>query len=146
MFGGKKKARVIQQDKEEILKKKFAILKKEVPIYVFTREGENDLFNRFTVALIKELGKLTPRIIPEFHEVGDEVSKKYDVRRSPTILIDPEACHIRYTGSPAGEEMRSFLDTIVMTSVGKTLLSSSARERLAALKDGRHIQVFVTPT
>ncbi|MDP2992875.1 MAG: hypothetical protein Q8N82_05880 [Deltaproteobacteria bacterium] len=146
MFGGKKKAKVIQQDQEKILKKKFEILKKEVPIYVFTREGENDPFNRFTVALIKDLGNLTPKIIPEFHEVGDEVSKKYDVSRSPTILIDPEAYHIRYTGSPAGEEMRSFLDTIVMTSVGKTLLSSSDRERLAALKDGRHIQVFVTPT
>ncbi|MDD5452577.1 MAG: hypothetical protein PHT49_11845 [Desulfovibrionales bacterium] len=146
MFGGKKKAKVIQQDKEEILKKKFDILKKEVPIYVFTREGENDPFNRFTMALIKELGKLTPKIIPEFHELGDEVSKKYDVSRSPTILIDPAAYHIRYTGSPAGEEMRSFLDTIVMTSVGKTLLSSSARKRLAALKESRHIQVFVTPT
>jgi len=146
MFGGKKKAKVIQQDKEEILKKKFDILKKEVPIYVFTRKGENDPFNRFTMALIKELGKLTPKIIPEFHEIGDEVSKKYDVSRSPTILIDPAAYHIRYTGSPAGEEMRSFLDTIVMTSVGKTRLSSSDRERLTTLKESRHIQVFVTPT
>lgn len=146
MFGGRKKAKVIQQDKGDILKKKFDILKKEVPVYVFTREGENDPFNRFTMALIKELGKLTPKIIPEFHELGGEVSKKYDVSRSPTILIDPATYHIRYTGSPAGEEMRSFLDTIVMTSVGKMLLSSSDRKRLAALKDGRHIQVFVTPT
>ncbi|MFZ5994257.1 MAG: hypothetical protein ACOYU4_04660 [Thermodesulfobacteriota bacterium] len=146
MFGGRKKAKVIQQDKEEILKKKFDILKKEVPIHVFTREGENDPFNHFTMALIKELGKLTPRIIPEFHELGNEVSKKYDVSRSPTILIDPASYHIRYTGSPAGEEMRSFLDTIIMVSLGKTRLSSSARERLAALKDSRHIQVFVTPT
>ncbi len=146
MFVGEKKEKVIQKDKEEILRNKFSVLEKKVPVHVFTREGENDPFNRFTAALIKELGKLTTKIVPVFHNMGDDASQKYNVHRSPTVLIDPENYNIRYTGSPAGEEMRSFLDVIVMTSLGRTFLSPSNRARLVELKEKRYIQVFVTPT
>ncbi len=133
-------------DTYEVLRKKFEVLKEEVPIYVFTREEENQPFNRFLVAFVKELQKLTPKILPFFHEIGDETSKLYNVSRSPTVLIYPERYKIRYTGSPAGEEMRSFLDAIVMVSMGRSVLSTAARDRLAELKEARHIRVFVNPT
>lgn len=131
---------------DEILRNRFKALKRDVPVYVFTRKGENDPFNRFTTAVITQLKKLTEKIVPEFHAVGDEISKRYNVGRSPTILIDPEIYHIRYTGAPAGEEMRSFIDAIVMASQGESFLSDDSKEFLDKLTETRYIRVFVSPT
>ncbi len=146
MSVGKDEQEPVTGDDGRVLGERLEALKREVPIYVFTRKGENEQFNRFTVAAIKALRKLSPKIIPAFHAVGDEVANKYKVDRSPTILIDPEAYRIRYTGSPAGEEMRSLLDTVTMVSLGKSFLSDSSRKRLDELKEERDIRVFVTPT
>lgn len=131
---------------DDVLKKKFQVLKNEVPIHVFTREGVNQPFNRFVVALAKELQKLSPKIPAFFYSLDDDIAKKYDVSRSPTVLIDPDHYHIRYTGSPAGEEIRSFLDAITMLSLRKTFLSEESRKKLSELTEPRHIKVFVSPT
>lgn len=131
---------------DEILRNRFKALKRDVPVYVFTRKGENDPFNRFTTAVITQLKKLTEKIVPEFHVIGDEVSKRYNVERSPTVLIDPETFRIRYSGAPAGEEMRSFIDAIVMASQEESFLSEDSKEFLDKLTETRYIRVFVSPT
>ncbi|MFH1146762.1 MAG: FAD-dependent oxidoreductase [Pseudomonadota bacterium] len=131
---------------DEILRDRFKALKREVPVYIFTRKGEKGPFNRLTVAVMTELKKLTQKIVPEFHAIGDKISKKYDVERSPTILIDPETHRIRYTGAPAGEEMRSFVDAIIMASQGESFLSDESKESLDKLTEARYIRVFVSPT
>lgn len=135
-----------EHEPNEILRQKLEMLEREVPVYVFTRKGENDPFNRFTVAFITDLQKMTLKIVPEFHIIGDETSKTYNVERSPTILIDPEFYNIRYTGAPAGEEMRSFVNTIVMVSQKESFLSDDSKEFLDKLTEARNIRVFVSPT
>jgi thioredoxin reductase (NADPH) len=113
---------------------------------VFTKQGENEPYNALTVKFTTDLGKLSNKIDVKFNSIGDEKSKKYNVIRSPTILINPEEYSIRYTGAPAGEEGRSFIEAIMMVSHRKSGLSESSKEILSKLKEKKHIQVYVTPT
>lgn len=137
---------IITEDVKELLRETFKDLKDEVYIEVFTKKGINDPFNDAVTKLIKAIAEITPKIKASFHKIGDEVSKKRGVERSPTILINPEEFSIRFTGAPLGEEGRSLIVTILMASTGRVLLSESSLKRLKELNSERQIQVFVSPT
>lgn len=137
---------VIPLDIKEKLREEFKILKRRIAIYVFTREGENEQFNLFSIKLVQELSQLSDKIEVKFYKISEPESEKYNIKRSPTILIDPENFNIRYTGAPAGEEGRSFIESILMASLGFSVLAKQSKEQLAKLKEKRHIMVFVSPT
>lgn len=111
---------------------------------MFTKEKENDEFNFYTEKFLQDLSKISEKIIVHQNKIGDEKSKKYNINRSPTILLQPEEYSIRYTGAPMGEEGRSFIEAIVMVSQKNSHLSQSSKEILAALNETRQVQVFVT--
>jgi thioredoxin reductase (NADPH) len=134
----------LPDDTKKILRKRFKQLKEKVVLKVFTKDGLNDQFNTLTTLFAKELTKLSDKIIVDFHSVGDEFSKKYDVTHSPTVLFNPDEYHIRYTGAPFGEESRSFIDALIMISQRKSYLSQESKEMLSQLSESRHVQVFVT--
>ncbi len=146
MSEDKKEDYLLSKEARKTLKKRFEKLKKKVLIEVFTKEGENDSYNELTVKFTSELSKLSKKIETRLNIIGDEKSVKYEVYRSPSILIDPEHYNIRYTGAPLGEEAKSFLEAIFLVSIGESGLSKESKEKLADLKDKRHIQVFVLPT
>jgi thioredoxin reductase (NADPH) len=131
---------------KKILTERFTSLKNKVILEVFTRKGQNDQFNDLTVFFAEELEKISNKIEVHVHNISDETSKKYHVERSPTILINPEQYHIRYTGAPFGEEGRSFIETILLVSQRESSLSKTSKDLLAKLDTPRHIQVFVTLT
>ena len=135
------KKSIFPKDVKEKLKEKFRVLKRKIVLDVFTKKGPNDQFNQFSIQICKELAKLTDKIEVELHEI----SERYKITRSPTILIDPKNYQIRYTGAPAGEEGRSFIQAIIMASTDNSLLSESSKERISTLKKRHHIQVFVNP-
>ena len=137
---------IFLRDTREKLTESFKILKRKIALDVFTKKGVNDKFNDLAIQISKELAELTDKIETRLHDIGGKASEQYKVSRSPTILIDPENYQISYTGAPAGEEMRSFIQSIIMASTDNSSLSKSSKERLTALKEKRHIQVFVTPT
>jgi len=136
----------IQKDTRDTLIKKFKEMKEKVILEVFTKQGENESYNALTVKFTTDLGKLSDKIEVKFNLIGDEKSKKYNVTRSPTILINPEEYSIRYTGAPAGEEGKSFIEAIMMVSHRESGLSKSSKKILSKLKEKKHIQVYVTPT
>lgn len=137
---------VIPLDIKRKLREEFEILRRRIAICVFTREGENEQFNLFSIKLVQELSQLSDKIEANFYKISEPESEKYNIKRSPTILIDPENFNIRYTGAPAGEEGRSFIESILMASLGISVLAKQSREKLAKLKEKRHIMVFVSPT
>jgi thioredoxin reductase (NADPH) len=137
---------IITESMRESLKESFKALAGDVNMHVFTKKGSNDQYNDLTVQVIREIAETHPKIKAHFHELGDEDSKKYDVRRSPTLLISPEKYNIRFTGSPLGEEGRSLVMAIIMASTGQTIASEDSRKRLDRLKEKRHVRVFVSPT
>lgn len=136
----------ITEDIKQILRDTFKELKEDVAIEVFTKEGENEAFNEATVSLVKTLSEISTKIRPSFHTVGDDLSLKRGVSRSPSILLAPDRYAIRYTGSPLGEEGRSFIIAIIMVSTSSVVLKEESVRRLAELKENRTVQIFVSPT
>jgi thioredoxin reductase (NADPH) len=53
---------------------------------------------------------------------------------------------IRFVGIPAGYELRSLLDAILMVSTRESGLSQPARALLATIDEPIRLKVFVTPT
>ena len=124
----------------------FSNLRDDVAIEVYTLAGMNDQYNEATVALVKGLASLSEKIKASFHTVGDAQSQKRNVTRSPSVLIAPDKYQMRYTGSPLGEEGKSLIVGIMMASTGGTVFSEQSARKLAALKEKRHIQVYMSPT
>jgi thioredoxin reductase (NADPH) len=119
-------------------------LNNTVVLEVFTQEQQNDQYNLLTMHFLQELKELSDKIIVHMNQVGDEKSKKYQVTRSPTILLNPDEYNIRYIGAPLGEEGRSFIEAILMVSKKQSGLSQVAKNLLADLKEPRFIKVFIT--
>lgn len=138
---------IIPEDVKKTLRDTFfKDLQEDVAIEVFTLAGMNDQYNAATVALVRSLVSLSPKLRASFHTVGDQHSVKRNVTRSPSILIAPDKYRLRYTGAPMGEEGRSLLLAIMMASTGRTVLSEQGAKRLLELKDRREVQVYVSPT
>jgi thioredoxin reductase (NADPH) len=138
---------LIAPDSRKVLQEEFSQLRAPVRIVVFTDEKrKDDPFNDFSVRLVRELSEITDKITPSFESLAGELAKKYDVTRSPTLLLQPDTYAIRFTGAPAGEEVRSLMIAILMASTGSTILSDDSRRRLAALQEKRAVRVFVSPT
>jgi thioredoxin reductase (NADPH) len=136
--------KIIHDDAKKILQERFKELLNIVHLAVFTQEKHNSQYDVMTVAFLRELAKLSDKIVVHEHYLGDEEAKKYHVSRSPTILLNPDEYHLRYIGAPLGEEGRSFLESILMVSRKQSGLSQSSKKLLANLNDSRHIRVFVT--
>jgi len=136
----------ITEDIKKILRDTLKQLKDDVIIEVFTEKGGNEAFNEATVGLVKALSGISPKIKSSFHDVGDDFSRMRGVTRSPTVLLAPDKYTIRYTGSPLGEEGRSFIVAIIMVSTASVVLKEESLQRLAELKEKRAIQIFVSPT
>jgi thioredoxin reductase (NADPH) len=137
---------LLSPESKKALEKGFSQFKNPVAVTVFTKEGQNEPFNEFSVNLLKELSGIIDKIRPEFENIGSELSKKYDVSRSPTILIGPGRFNIRFLGAPAGEEAATLMASILMASTGQTALSEASRSRLDDLKEPRNVKIFVSPT
>jgi thioredoxin reductase (NADPH) len=141
-----KKTVLITPDSRKILQEEFSQLRSPVTLMVFTDDTKNKPFNDFCLALISELAEITDKITPVFGSLTGDLAKRYDVTRSPTILLQPDKYRIRFTGAPAGEEVRTLMISLLMASTGGSVLSDDSRKRLGDLKEQRTIRVFVSPT
>jgi thioredoxin reductase (NADPH) len=146
VVNGMPEAKLIPDDARKMIAERLNSFRDHVNVEVYTKDGEQDEFNAVSVGLVTELAEISPKIVPKFFKIGDTRSKEMGVERTPTILIAPEKYKIRYTGAPAGEEGRSFMQIIEQVSLGDSMFSQKVKARLAQLKEKRNIQVFVTPT
>ncbi|MEB3845181.1 MAG: thioredoxin family protein [Desulfurococcales archaeon] len=108
-----------------------------------------------TVLLLKMMEQASPRDengepklkVRIFDKSVEEHRKEFErqgVERVPTVtLIDG---YIRYTGIPAGEEIRGLIETILRISEGESGLNKSTGEILASLKGKVYIETIVTPS
>ena len=73
-----------------------------------------------------------------------EAFKRVGVERVPTVsFIDGYA---RWTGIPAGEEIRALVEVIMRISERESGLEESTKEELRRLKGRVHVEVIVTPS
>jgi len=120
-----------------------------VKLIVFTQEIECN-YCKETVALIKELTKIDPKIESEVYDFqkNKEAVKKYGIDKIPAIVVEKETedYGIRFYGIPSGYEFVSLLETIRTVSTGEHGLGDENVERIKGIDTDVHLQVFVTPT
>ena len=135
----------LPKDSREYLEKLFRDLKAPVRFEVFTQAGTNDPYNEAMTRFVTDLGRLSAMIQLEFFAIPSDQAAKREVTRSPTLLISPDAYRIRYTGSPLGEEARTFIEAILLVSAGQSGLSKVSKDLLGHLDEARAVRVFVNP-
>ena len=136
----------LPQDSREYLEKVFADLKDVVRLEVYTRRGDNDPYNEAMTGFTRDLARLSGGkiTVDALDADGDEAAKR-GVSASPTLLIQPDSYRMGYMGAPLGEEARTFIETIIQVSHGKSMLSDVSRQLLDKLDQPRDVKVFMNP-
>lgn len=135
-----------RKEVEDQLRTILGALPHNVPIYLFTRRGENDVLNDAARDLIKAFRSLSSKIEFREFDLGHEMARKFAVTASPTLLFDPERVSISYMGVPYGEESRTFMGTLILVGHREANLNEQSRGIIEQIDSPRHIRVFVSPT
>jgi thioredoxin reductase (NADPH) len=133
----------------DIEKQLKAVLEKmphSVPLYLFTRKGENEVLNEAARAMIRAFQELSDKIEFKEYDLDHQSARKWEVTVSPTILFDPENIAIRYLGAPYGEEGRTFLGTILLLGFRVSGLSEQSLKIINRIDSRREVKVFVSAT
>ncbi|MAF33673.1 MAG: FAD-dependent oxidoreductase [Desulfobacterales bacterium] len=128
------------------LKATFERLPNDIPIYQFTKRGEDNIFCQTNREIVRLFRQLTDKITFREYYLDHDLAQKWNVESSPTLLINPECYSIRWIGAPMGEEGRTFLETLTLVGLGKSNLSSPSIKVIRKINTPRKIKVFVSAT
>jgi len=128
------------------LKATFEQLPNDITLYLFTAKGKEDTFTHGNRQVIRAFRELSARITLREYDLDSEQARKYNITRSPTLLIAPERYYIRWLGAPLGEEARTFLEILILVGLGKSHLSDQSLNVIKKIDSPRNIKVFVSPT
>jgi thioredoxin reductase (NADPH) len=121
-------------------------LPNDIPIYMFTHRGMDDIYAQTNRQIVRAFRELTPKITFKEYYLDHELAQKWNVDKSPTLLIAPERVSIRWLGAPLGEEGRTFLEAIILVGLGKSKLSEHSLKVINKIDTARDIKVFVSAT
>ena len=124
----------------------FDKLSYKVPLYLFTKPGSNDQFSQAAREVLKLISGITPKISFEEYDLNHELAHKWNVDRSPTILLDPENFHIRWLGAPMGEEGKILVQSLIMIGNRSSGASEQSQKVLQKINSSRDIKIFVSVT
>lgn len=136
----------LPKDVRTKLEETFESLDREVVLETFTQPGVNEEFADYTLKFCRDLARLSDKIVHTAHEIPSDRATELGVTASPTLCLNPDDCHIRFLGAPAGEEGKSLITAILLLSLGKSALSELSAQILDGLDEERLAQVFVSPT
>jgi thioredoxin reductase (NADPH) len=128
------------------LKATFEQLPNDITLYLFTARGHEDTFTHGNRQVIRAFRELSARITLREFDLDNEMARKYNITKSPTLLIAPERYSIRWLGAPLGEEARTFLEILILVGLGKSHLSDQSLNVIKKIDSPRNIKVFVSPT
>jgi thioredoxin reductase (NADPH) len=136
----------IPPEVQQQLRMVFNQLPNTVPLYLFTQEGNNDVYNHAAKEVVRSFAELGNKV--ELHEfsLDDELAKEYQVDTSPSLLFDPENFSIRFLGAPIGEEGRTLLEAVVLIGLRKSNLSEQSVKIIEKVNSPRKVKVFSSPT
>lgn len=116
----------------------------EIPIFLFTRNGQNEVFNDAARQALRFFRQLTDKIVLREFDLSHEKARELGIDHSPTLVFDPDRYHIRWLGAPLGEEGRIFLELLLRIGTGKSDLNESAERVLEKIEQPRDVKVFVS--
>jgi alkyl hydroperoxide reductase subunit AhpF len=131
------------------VKGELAKLAGPVKLVVFTTQLGASEYSLETERLVREVAECSDQVTVELLNlhIDRERAAAYGVDRVPAIVVEGAQDYgIRFFGIPMGYEFTNLIDSMVAASSGKPSLSVETLERVAALKEAVHIQVFSTPT
>lgn len=136
----------VREKLTEILKE----LKDEVNVAFFTQEIECAAC-RDARAFAEEFAGLSDKIKLETFEFVEnkDVAEQYGVDKIPAMVLldkDKNDYGVRFYGIPGGYEINSFLTALSEVSGNREELPEELRQRVQAIDQDVHIQVFVTAT
>jgi thioredoxin reductase (NADPH) len=117
-----------------------------VRLYLFTKEGVNDIYNQAAKEVIRAFSLLGGKIELQELSLDHDLAKKWGVEASPTILFAPEHYSVRFLGAPMGEEGRTLLEAIVLIGLRRSNLSEQSLKILEKITSPRKVKVFSSPT
>ena len=135
-----------QEDFMRQLGQTFEKLPFDIPIYMFMRQGEDNVFTQTNRQIVRAFRELSSKVTFREHYLDHELARKWNVDRSPSLLIAPERVNIRWLGAPLGEEGRIFLETLIFVGMGKSNLNEQTVKVLEKIDSPRNIKVFVSAT
>jgi len=128
------------------LEKTLSQIEREIPIYLFTKPGVNDVFSDAARQGIRFFRQLTDRVKLREFDLGHATAAELGVQSSPTIVFDPDNYNIQWLGAPMGEEAKIFLEALLRIGTQKAGLSEPAAAVLEKIDGPRNIKVFVSPS
>ena len=128
------------------LKKTFEQLPNEIPLYLFTAKGHDDVFTHANREVIRAFRQLTDKITMREYDLDHELAEKWNVTHSPTLVIAPKKYSIQWLGAPMGEEARTFLEILILIGMGKSQLSKQSLKVIKRINSSRQVKIFVSPT
>jgi thioredoxin reductase (NADPH) len=117
-----------------------------VPLFLFTKQGTNDVYNEAARQVLRAFAKLSKNIELKEHDLSHKLAEKWSVTLSPTVLFDPERYAIRFLGAPMGEEGRTFLEALVLIGLRKSNLSDQSLKIIKRIDSPRKVKLFSSPT
>jgi thioredoxin reductase (NADPH) len=128
------------------LKATFEQLPNDIPLYLFTAKGHEDVFTQANREVIRAFRELSSKITLREYDLDHDLARKWNVTHSPTLVIAPENYSIHWLGAPMGEEARTFLEILILVGLGKSQLSDQSLKVIQKVDSSRHIKIFVSPT
>jgi thioredoxin reductase (NADPH) len=135
----------VQQAQQEVAKI-LGKIKSEIPIFLFTQVGQNDVFCDAARRAIGFFRQLTDKIVLREFNLDHEFAQKWQVKHSPTLIFDPEHYNIRWLGAPLGEEGRIFLEALMLIGFQVSNLNEQSLQVIKRIDQPRDIKVFVSAT
>jgi len=111
--------------------------------------GAGCQYCKLVVELAGDLASVCKQIVPEIHdtEKEPELAGQFGVTLVPAIAVVGEKDHgIRFTGVPAGHELGTFIETILMVGSGDHGLSQAVVEGLQKIDGPVALEVLISPT
>ena len=126
----------------------FASIKTPVKLINFTQTLEC-AYCRETRELLQEIAELSDQVSDEVYDfvTDPEKVKAYTIDKIPaTAIVGEEDYGIRFYGMAAGYEFTSLVYAIRLVGGLGSQLDEETRQKVAAIDEPVHLQVFVTPT
>lgn len=128
------------------LSQTFEKLPYDIPIYMFIRKGQDDVYAQTNRQIVRAFRELSSKITFREYFLDHELAQKWNIEHSPTLLIAPDRVNIRWVGAPLGEEGRTFLETLIFVGMGKSNLNEQTQRVLQKIDSPRNVKVFVSAT
>jgi len=122
----------------------FQNIGEEIPIFLFTQPGVNDVFIDAARQAIRFFRQMTDKITVREYDLGHELALEWGIQSSPTIVLAPEKYNVKWLGAPLGEEGRIFLEALLLIGSGNSQLNPQALQVARRIDQPRDIKVFVS--